>query len=199
MQMEALTASTPPGPRRRSDARRNIGAIVEAALVLLAERPGASMQEVAEAAGVHRATVHRHFATRDDLLRAVRVRALDDLAAVVGDPALAELGPGAAVERVTRRALELGDRTRLYRVTPSFDEISDERGAALASPVAGLLARAQAAGLVRRDLAAGRLASAWGGLVLVALPQIGSRAMDLDEAVRFVLTLLAAPAGGGSG
>jgi TetR/AcrR family transcriptional regulator, mexCD-oprJ operon repressor len=180
----------PEGRRRRSDARRNIESIVDAALVRLADHPEASMQEIAEAAGVHRATVHRHFATRGELLRAVRVRALDEFQAVLADPELAALPAGAALERLTRRSLELGDRRRLYRVVPSFDDLTDTRGDALRAPVGALLARAQDAGLVRRDVPPTMLAAAWAGLVLIALPLIGGGELDLDAAERFVLTLL---------
>jgi AcrR family transcriptional regulator len=180
----------PEGRRRRSDARRNIESIVDAALVRLADHPEASMQEIAEAAGVHRATVHRHFATRGELLRAVRVRALDEVQAVLADPELAALPAGAALERLTRRSLELGDRRRLYRVVPSFDDLTDTRGDALRAPVGTVLARAQDAGLVRRDVSPTMLAAAWAGLVLIALPLIGGGELDLDAAERFVLTLL---------
>ena len=47
-----MEAEVQPARPRRSDARRNIESIVEAAAALLATNPRASMQEVAEAAGV---------------------------------------------------------------------------------------------------------------------------------------------------
>jgi AcrR family transcriptional regulator len=147
------------------------------------------MQDVAEDAGVHRATVHRHFATRDDLVRAVRERALDDFAGLQGDPALQQMPPGAALEQLTRATLELGDRNRIYRVTAAFDDATDARGEELVTPLAALIERAQQAGSVRIDLPSRTLASAWAGLVLVALPQVAG-AMSYDEGVSFVLALL---------
>jgi TetR/AcrR family transcriptional regulator, mexCD-oprJ operon repressor len=186
---------TDEGRRRRSDAERNIRGIVDAAMGVLAEHPRASMQEIAAAAGLHRATVHRHFATRDDLVRAVRERALDDFAALVNDEELADLSPALALEELTRRALELGDRDRVYRVTASFDDVSDRRTDVLLAPLVGIVARAHEAGAVRTDLPPDLLALAWGGLVLVVLPQVAD-GMALDDAVRFVLTMLATPAAG---
>ena len=159
---------------------------------LLAENPRASMQDVAEAAGVHRATVHRHFATRDDLIAAVRDRALDQHAALLADPTLAAMPPGAALERITREALVAGDRHRLYRVTATFDDSNDARRDALRSPMAALLTRAQAAGIVRNDLPAPMLSAAWGGLVLVMLPPI-AQGTPIDDAVRFILQMLRKP------
>ena len=72
----------PPAParrrRQRSDAALNHAAILDSARRLLAEDADASMASIAQAAGLGRGTVHRHFATREELLRAVRRQARDD-------------------------------------------------------------------------------------------------------------------------
>lgn len=55
----------------RADARRNYDSIVAAAREAFAERgAGASIDDIARAAGVGNATLYRHFPTRDDLLAA---------------------------------------------------------------------------------------------------------------------------------
>ena len=46
-------------------------AIVDAAIQLLARNPGASMNEIAMVAGVGRATLYRHYSTRDELIAAI--------------------------------------------------------------------------------------------------------------------------------
>jgi AcrR family transcriptional regulator len=61
---------------RRADAERNARRIVEAAARLLAEDPHAGMAAIAEAAGVTRVTVNRHFKTRENLVAAVFERML---------------------------------------------------------------------------------------------------------------------------
>jgi AcrR family transcriptional regulator len=69
--------------RRRSDARRNIDAIVSAARTALGERPDASMEDIAAAAGVTRQTVYAHFPSRDALVVAlIDVAGAETLAAV---------------------------------------------------------------------------------------------------------------------
>jgi AcrR family transcriptional regulator len=64
--------------RRRSDAALNRTKLVEAAGHLLAEKPDATMIEIAAQAGVGRGTAYRHFPSRDDLVAAVRRQERDD-------------------------------------------------------------------------------------------------------------------------
>ena len=54
-------------------------AIIEAAFALFAEHPTASLGDVAKRAGVGRATLHRHFAGRPELMRALAKIALSEL------------------------------------------------------------------------------------------------------------------------
>ncbi|MEM9783269.1 MAG: helix-turn-helix domain-containing protein [Pseudomonadota bacterium] len=54
-------------------------AIIEAAFHVYAERPTASLGDVAERAGVGRATLHRYFPGRADLMRALALTAMEEL------------------------------------------------------------------------------------------------------------------------
>src|SRR5215475_9965697 len=51
--------------------------LLDVATEVLVGDPAASLADVAEAAGIGRTTLHKHYATRDDLLRAVGHRAID--------------------------------------------------------------------------------------------------------------------------
>jgi TetR/AcrR family transcriptional repressor of lfrA len=91
------------GPRTRT--RR---AILDAAMVVLAGNPTASLGDIAVAAGVGRSTLHRYFAERTDLLRALalHVHALSNAAIEHAEP---DCGPPVdALRRVVDCQLDLG-------------------------------------------------------------------------------------------
>jgi serine phosphatase RsbU (regulator of sigma subunit) len=62
---------------RRADALRNRERILDAAERLLEQSPSATLADIAAAAGVARATLHRRFARRADLIAALRERPQD--------------------------------------------------------------------------------------------------------------------------
>ena len=66
------------GQPRRADAKRNVAAILAAAVECLARNPDTSMGEIATAAGVGRMTLYGHFGTRAELLSAVLTRVIAD-------------------------------------------------------------------------------------------------------------------------
>ena len=55
------------GSHRRADARANIERIAQAATDVLRAKPMAGLAEIADAAGVSRATVYRHFSSLEQL------------------------------------------------------------------------------------------------------------------------------------
>jgi len=91
----------------RADARQSIARILEAAQSVLTGDPSASLEQIAEAAGVGRATVHRHFPSRQSLLDALveeltaRYRSAFEEARVTSRPPLVGL------YRLTEMAFEL--------------------------------------------------------------------------------------------
>ena len=74
--------------------------LLSVAAELLTRRPTSSMDEIAKAAGISRATLHRHFAGRDALVRALEQLGLRRLEAAL-DAARPEEGDAAgAVRRI---------------------------------------------------------------------------------------------------
>ena len=104
---------------RRADAERNVLRIQEAAIRLWAEEPNAGVADVAAAAGVGRATLYRHFPTRESLLEAIRTQGLIDGEAAVEACRLEEGSATEALSRLLAAWLELGDRYRVVVANPS--------------------------------------------------------------------------------
>jgi AcrR family transcriptional regulator len=95
-------------------------AILDAAVTVLARDPSASLAEVAAAADVGRTTLHRYFAERSDLMSALAVHTLEQIAHATER---AELAHGPAVEalgRVCREYFELGDVLTLMFNDPAI-------------------------------------------------------------------------------
>ncbi|NUR83898.1 MAG: TetR/AcrR family transcriptional regulator, partial [Nonomuraea sp.] len=88
-----------PARRRRSDARRSIGAILNAARVVLGDRPDASMEEIAAEARVTRQTVYAHFPSRDALMAALVEAAAADYATLLDAAELDTAPPAEALAR----------------------------------------------------------------------------------------------------
>ncbi|MGH9214574.1 MAG: TetR/AcrR family transcriptional regulator [Acidimicrobiales bacterium] len=93
--------------RRRADAERNIAAILDAAVHVLNARPEASIEDIAEAAGVTRPTVYAHFPSREALLNAA-VNHVTEQALAAMDAADLDHGPPAAA---LMRFMEAGWQT----------------------------------------------------------------------------------------
>lgn len=89
----------------RSDAARSTRAIIEAAERVLSANPAASLEQIAEAAGVSRTTVHRRFAGRDALLRTMGVQAWGHIRDAVNEGARDTAPPLVAWHRATAAVL----------------------------------------------------------------------------------------------
>ncbi|QEV58873.1 TetR/AcrR family transcriptional regulator [Streptomyces spectabilis] len=141
--------------------------VLRGAAALLTRKGSATMDEVAKAAGVSRATLHRHFAGRDAL-----VRALEDLGLRECELALdaARLDEGGAADALRRLVKELQPAAGLlaFLVTENalFEGESQHEGwSRIDTRVAELFRRGQESGEFRIDLTPVWLTEALYGLV----------------------------------
>src|SRR6476659_6368620 len=136
----------------RADAARSVRAILEAAEQVLAEDPGASMEQIAEQAGVARTTVHRRFANRQALIEALAASAKQQLLESVEDAHMDTAPPLVALHRVTANVLRIKS---VWRFTLGHPLADTPLTAAIWSEVnAGALeffARAHREGLLAPD------------------------------------------------
>jgi AcrR family transcriptional regulator len=149
----------------RADARRNRERVLVAARQVFGEYGlDAQMDDVARAAGVGVGTVYRHFPTKEAVVEAVARGGYEDLCAIArhaleqDDPWAAFSGfmwEGARLHRRDRAQCELHTTRRdvVQRVA------GDKRE--LLQMVAELIARGQAAGVLRADLSKDDMPTLW--------------------------------------
>ena len=171
-----------PETRRRADAERNLARIIEAATTLLAVNPGASMAEIAEASGLVRATLYRHFPTRDDLIRAMYAAALDDALMAILSVHPEQGKATDAIARMVDALLVVGDRYRiLSEERRGYPELRDKEES-VGAPMIALVERGQQSGELRDDLPLRWIVAALGSLVNEALRAVGREDIDRAEA-----------------
>ena len=151
-------------------------AILEAAAAVLAERgEQASMADVATAAGMARATVYRYFPNREALFEALGHLAVEEAGERLQAGRLEEVAVAEAFERAVRALVAVGDYfVVVSRESARPDPAEFERR--VASPVRGLIERAQSQGEVRDDLPASWLMESLIGIVVSGLqtqPSLG--------------------------
>ena len=83
-------------------------AILDAAAQVLRRRPDAAMADIADEAGVGRATLYRYFPTRESLLRGVAHTGTAELADGIEAANLDELAVDRAIGRLTAVFLHTG-------------------------------------------------------------------------------------------
>src|SRR5919202_2425494 len=151
-------------------------AILEAAAAVLVERgEQASMSDVAEAAGMARATVYRYFPNREALFEALGRLAVEEAGERLQAVRLEEVAVPEAFERSVRALVAIGDSfVVVSRESARPDPAEFERR--VASPLRGLVERAQSLGEVRDDLPASWLMESLIGIVVSGLqtrPSLG--------------------------
>ncbi|MFD7325522.1 TetR/AcrR family transcriptional regulator [Streptomyces sp. NPDC059875] len=141
--------------------------VLRAAAALLARKSTATMDEVARAAGIGRATLHRHFAGRDALVRALEAMGIEEFEAALD---LARLDDGPADDALRRlvAASEPCAQLLAFLVTENQlfegDQVN-EGWARLDARVSAFFRRGQEEGTFRIDLSPAWLTEALYGLI----------------------------------
>jgi AcrR family transcriptional regulator len=133
----------------RADAERSVRAILEAAERVLAQDPGASMEQIAEASGLARTTVHRRFANRQALIEALAASAVEQLARAVEESRPDTAPPLVVMHRATANVLRLKNAWR-FALSQHPDDGSPAAATwqAIEDRCTELLVRARAEGLI---------------------------------------------------
>ncbi|MFJ1729986.1 TetR/AcrR family transcriptional regulator [Streptomyces sp. NPDC088254] len=184
----------------RADAERSVRAILEAAERVLADDAGASMEQIAEAAGLTRITVHRRFANRQALLEALAVSAKQQLLDAIGEARPDSAPALVALYRVTANVLRVKNTWRF-----TLSHATPHTGAAAAvweeidAYTVELLARAQNEGLLAPDADLDWTRQVYYALLSEALDRPGANqdpaAQDPDALAALVIDTLLYGAG----
>ncbi|MEU7719878.1 TetR/AcrR family transcriptional regulator [Streptomyces tibetensis] len=141
--------------------------VLRAAAALLTRKSTATMDEVAKAAGISRATLHRHFAGRDALVRALEALGIAECEAALDEARLDE-GPASEAVRRLVGAIEpaAGLLAFLYTENQLFEGEEQNAGwATIDDRISALFRRGQLGGEFRIDLTPAWLTEALYGLM----------------------------------
>lgn len=174
----------------RKQASRN--ALLQAGILLLSANPGASLADVARAAGVGRATLHRHFDSRGDMLRQMAEYALEST-----NQSLLPIWskPISSVEMLSEMITALIPQGHLYSfLSNQWHEYKDDELQALYdTQLANLLTLVEAMkieGAVDRRLPSQWIADSIDSLIYTAWNSVKKKQLNVDEAASLVTSTL---------
>jgi TetR/AcrR family transcriptional repressor of mexCD-oprJ operon len=166
-------------PRQALQQRVAAAILDGAAQIFALQGVQASMNDVAEAAGVARATVYRYFPNRETLLDELARTAVSDVDARLESARVDEVAPEEGIARAVRAMVDVGDGfVLLTRERRGSDPEQFDRS--LIRPLRRLFDRGQAGGDIRDDISSDRLTESLIGLtvgVLTSTPALGREDM----------------------
>lgn len=171
--------------RRRADAERSITVILETAVRVLNERPEASIEEIATAAGLTRPTVYAHYRSRQALLDAVIDRITEEHVAALDAADLEHGPPAAALLRVLAVGWQTLERYPLQLRTTTMSQeagVERDRHHPIQQRLERLARRGQESGDFDRRQPPRWLAAVVIGLGHTAAEQVATGAMSAEEA-----------------
>jgi AcrR family transcriptional regulator len=163
------------------------GILTSAARTFADRGSAVSMTEIAARSGVGRATLYRHFPTREILLQELQRVVVESVGQGLRAAELETLAAPAALDRAVRVVLAVGHEYAVVirEQVPVPRDVADQL---VRDPIREMLARGQAEGVLRRECSLEWLEDMFIGLVQAGLQQIVRRGADLDATARAVVS-----------
>jgi AcrR family transcriptional regulator len=177
----------------RDRTERAHDSLLDVAVATLAANPGASLQEIADAAGISRATLHRRFAGRDELILAISEWAIGQLEGINDAVELSGLRGRAAIEALLERAIQLAPKIGFLISEHSLEcnQMFMDRVDTAQQRWHRIIEDGQRLGEIRVDLPARWIADAIEGLMIAVFHGIRRGLTAPNDALRLVrITLL---------
>ncbi|GAA2712614.1 MULTISPECIES: helix-turn-helix domain-containing protein [Streptomyces] len=165
--------------------------VLKEAAALLSRKGTASMDEIAKAAGISRATLHRHFAGRDALVRALEQLGIEQFEAALERARLEEGDAAEALRRLVVCAEPVaGLLSFLYTENQLFELDVNEGWNRLDARVQALFLRGQEEGAFRVDLSPAWLTDALYGLIASGAWAVHDGRVAAKDLTRVICELL---------
>jgi AcrR family transcriptional regulator len=163
------------------------GILTSAARTFADRGSAVSMTEIAARSGVGRATLYRHFPTREILLQELQRVVVESVGQGLRAAELETLAAPAALDRAVRVVLAVGHEYAVVirEQVPVPRDVADQL---VRDPIREMLTRGQAEGVLRRECSLEWLEDMFIGLVQAGLQQIVRRGADLDATARAVVS-----------
>jgi TetR/AcrR family transcriptional regulator, mexCD-oprJ operon repressor len=170
---------------------RTAAAIIDSAATVLTERgEAASMEEIANSAGIGRATLYRYFPNREELLRAMAAASVRELAARVKEAELDVVPFEEAIARLARGIIATGSKYMALSLdSAKLSDAYPELDAEVVEPIRALFRRALADGSLRQDIPPDVLMDLFSGLMKGGLNATASGRRGIEETAAAVATL----------
>ena len=168
---------------RDNNVSKSETAIVEAGFSVLSRKPGASMSDVADAAGVGRATLHRYFASRADLVEALARLAVQELNDAVEDATAGATSYWDALRLTMQAVIPLAHRHMFLMHEDIHGPALQADLAEQAKGLRRLIDQAKAEGALRADHPTEWIAQAFDHLIYAAWEMIRLKEATPKQAV----------------
>lgn len=170
--------------------RTALGIIDCAASLMAAQGDAVSMNAIAAAAGVSRATLYRYFPSREALLSAMATASIEELAARIADADVQGIPVEQAIARLVRGFIATGGKYTVLAGAGHHRTGDHPRSETLLiEPVRALFRRGIAEGSLRAGLAPDLLVTLFSGLIKAALEMTTTGRMGPEEASATVIAV----------